>query len=236
MKRCFLRCPGALRGPRIVFLHGCSAGLLYEVKFFIVFDESFSLGARGAYRLLRDWGLPSGELSSDINSFGSRVRVTSKIIGVYDAFGSRTPTDSTTTANTAPTPTISSSHAAHIPNTSQDVDELQQQQHVHQQDDQAQIQLEIVADNVLNDMCDGNTFVNLFATPSMNSAESSSQFDHPLEQVIGEASRRILTRNQLRSDGDMCMYALTVSTIEPKNVKDAMTDPAWIESMQEELL
>nr|GFD37470.1 retrovirus-related Pol polyprotein from transposon TNT 1-94 [Tanacetum cinerariifolium] len=42
-------------------------------------------------------------------------------------------------------------------------------------------------------------------------------------------------RDQLRSNGDMCMYALTVSTIEPKNVKEAMTDPAWIESMQEEL-
>nr|GEV78195.1 reverse transcriptase domain-containing protein [Tanacetum cinerariifolium] len=37
-------------------------------------------------------------------------------------------------------------------------------------------------------------------------------------------------------DGDMCMYALTVSTMEPRNVKEAMTDPAWIESMQEELL
>ncbi|GJV09857.1 retrovirus-related pol polyprotein from transposon TNT 1-94 [Tanacetum coccineum] len=34
----------------------------------------------------------------------------------------------------------------------------------------------------------------------------------------------------------MCMYALTVSTLEPKNVNEAMTDPAWIESMQEELL
>nr|GEU89495.1 retrovirus-related Pol polyprotein from transposon TNT 1-94 [Tanacetum cinerariifolium] len=44
------------------------------------------------------------------------------------------------------------------------------------------------------------------------------------------------TRNQLRSDGDMCMYALTVSTMEPKNVKEALTDPAWTESMQEELL
>nr|GEU46177.1 hypothetical protein [Tanacetum cinerariifolium] len=38
------------------------------------------------------------------------------------------------------------------------------------------------------------------------------------------------------SYGDMCMFALTVSTMEPKNVKEAMTDPAWIESMQEELL
>nr|GEX20695.1 retrovirus-related Pol polyprotein from transposon TNT 1-94 [Tanacetum cinerariifolium] len=60
--------------------------------------------------------------------------------------------------------------------------------------------------------------------------------DHPLEQVIGEPSRPVLTRNQLRSDGDMCMYVLTVSTMEPKNVKEAMTNPAWIELMQEELL
>nr|GEW25645.1 retrovirus-related Pol polyprotein from transposon TNT 1-94 [Tanacetum cinerariifolium] len=42
--------------------------------------------------------------------------------------------------------------------------------------------------------------------------------------------------NQLRSNGDMCMYALTVSTMEPKNVKEAMTDPAWIDLMQDELL
>nr|GEZ55587.1 Gag-Pol polyprotein [Tanacetum cinerariifolium] len=48
--------------------------------------------------------------------------------------------------------------------------------------------------------------------------------------------RAVLTRNQIRSDGDMCMYALTVSTMEPKHVKVAMTDLAWVESMQEELL
>nr|GEZ79335.1 retrovirus-related Pol polyprotein from transposon TNT 1-94 [Tanacetum cinerariifolium] len=33
----------------------------------------------------------------------------------------------------------------------------------------------------------------------------------------------------------MCIYALTVSIMEPKSVKEALTDPAWIESMQEEL-
>nr|GEU88869.1 hypothetical protein [Tanacetum cinerariifolium] len=37
------------------------------------------------------------------------------------------------------------------------------------------------------------------------------------------------------TDGDMCMYALTMSTMKPKNVKEAMTDPAWIESIQEKL-
>nr|GEU80115.1 hypothetical protein [Tanacetum cinerariifolium] len=106
-------------------------------------------------------------------------------------------------------------------------------------------------------MFDENIFVNPFATPSTSDVESaSSQYvdpsnmytfyqpypheyqwtkDHPLKQVIGEPSRPVLTRNQLRSNGDMCMYALTVSTMESKNVKEAMTDPAWIESMQEEL-
>ncbi|GKA49834.1 retrovirus-related pol polyprotein from transposon TNT 1-94 [Tanacetum coccineum] len=33
----------------------------------------------------------------------------------------------------------------------------------------------------------------------------------------------------------MCMFALTVSTAEPKNIKEAMAESAWIEAMQEEL-
>ncbi|GJU96167.1 retrovirus-related pol polyprotein from transposon TNT 1-94 [Tanacetum coccineum] len=32
-----------------------------------------------------------------------------------------------------------------------------------------------------------------------------------------------------------CYFALTVSRTEPKNIKEAMADSAWIESMQEEL-
>ncbi|GJZ91153.1 retrovirus-related pol polyprotein from transposon TNT 1-94, partial [Tanacetum coccineum] len=32
----------------------------------------------------------------------------------------------------------------------------------------------------------------------------------------------------------MCMFALTVSTAEPKNIKKAMVDSTWIEAMQEE--
>ncbi|GKA48166.1 ribonuclease H-like domain-containing protein [Tanacetum coccineum] len=127
----------------------------------------------------------------------------------------------TTTSYIASTPTNSSSQAKNLPNTSQDVDKLKtQQQHV-------QHQPAAIADNVLMQCFDDNTFVNPFATPSTSAAESSSsQYvdpsnmhtfyqpypheyqwtkDHPLEQVIGEPSRSVLTRNQLRSDGDMCM-------------------------------
>nr|GEV62290.1 retrovirus-related Pol polyprotein from transposon TNT 1-94 [Tanacetum cinerariifolium] len=34
---------------------------------------------------------------------------------------------------------------------------------------------------------------------------------------------------------EMCMFALTVSTAESKNIKESMVDSAWIEAMQEEL-
>nr|GFA55641.1 uncharacterized mitochondrial protein AtMg00810-like [Tanacetum cinerariifolium] len=85
------------------------------------------------------------------------------------------------------------------------------------------------ADNVSNAVFEGDLFVNPFATASTESA------DHPLEQVIGEPSRPVLTRNQLKTDGDMCIYALTNSIMKPNSVKEALTDPAWIDSMQEEL-
>ncbi|GJR16792.1 putative ribonuclease H-like domain-containing protein [Tanacetum coccineum] len=112
------------------------------------------------------------------------------------------------------------------------------------------------ADNVSNAAFEGDLFVNPFATPSTESAESSTQNvdpsnmhtfyqlyphdyqwtkDHPLELVIGESSWPVLTRNQLKTDGDMCIYALTVGIMEPKTVKEDLTGPAWIESMQEEL-
>nr|GEZ90270.1 hypothetical protein [Tanacetum cinerariifolium] len=59
--------------------------------------------------------------------------------------------------------------------------------------------------------------------------------DHPVEQVHGNPSRPVQTRRQITTDLEMCMFALTVSTAKPKNIKEAMADSAWIETMQEEL-
>nr|GFA84169.1 retrovirus-related Pol polyprotein from transposon TNT 1-94 [Tanacetum cinerariifolium] len=59
--------------------------------------------------------------------------------------------------------------------------------------------------------------------------------NHPLEQVGGIPSRTVQTRRQLATDPEMCMYTLTASTAEPKNIKEAMADYVWIEAMQEEL-
>ncbi|GJU03024.1 hypothetical protein Tco_1113362 [Tanacetum coccineum] len=59
--------------------------------------------------------------------------------------------------------------------------------------------------------------------------------DHPLTQVHGYPSKPVQTRRQLATDPEICMFALTVSIVEPKNIKEAMADSAWIEAMQEEL-
>ncbi|GKF22525.1 retrovirus-related pol polyprotein from transposon TNT 1-94 [Tanacetum coccineum] len=45
----------------------------------------------------------------------------------------------------------------------------------------------------------------------------------------------VQTRRQLATDLEMCMFALTMSIVEPKNIKEAMADSAWIEAMQDEL-
>ncbi|GKB10674.1 retrovirus-related pol polyprotein from transposon TNT 1-94 [Tanacetum coccineum] len=99
-------------------------------------------------------------------------------------------------------------------------------------------------------------FTNPFCTPVQEHAESSSRNignsnvhtfnqpqdseyrwtkDHPLTQVRGNPSKPVQTRRQLATDPEMCMFALTVSIVEPKNIKEAMADSAWIEAMQEEL-
>nr|GEV80132.1 retrovirus-related Pol polyprotein from transposon TNT 1-94 [Tanacetum cinerariifolium] len=75
-------------------------------------------------------------------------------------------------------------------------------------------------------------FTNPFCTLAQEEAESTS---HNTEQVCGNPSRPVQTRRQLPTDPEICMYAITMSTAEPKNIKEAMTDSAWIEAMQEEL-
>ncbi|GJS75376.1 retrovirus-related pol polyprotein from transposon TNT 1-94 [Tanacetum coccineum] len=46
--------------------------------------------------------------------------------------------------------------------------------------------------------------------------------DHPLDQVIGDPSKPVMTCQRLHTDSEVCMYALTIDTIEPKNIKEAM--------------
>nr|GEW02184.1 hypothetical protein [Tanacetum cinerariifolium] len=79
----------------------------------------------------------------------------------------------------------------------------------------------------------GNSNVSTFNQPQV--FEYRWTKDHPLEQVRRNQSRPVQTRRQLTTDPEMCMYALTVSTAEPKNIKEAMANSTWIEAMQDEL-
>ncbi|GKC38651.1 retrovirus-related pol polyprotein from transposon TNT 1-94 [Tanacetum coccineum] len=77
---------------------------------------------------------------------------------------------------------------------------------------------------------DGNVFYNARQTPMFEEAESSSIFhdlsnmhvfyqkhrssdkctkNHPIEQVIGDPSKPVMTRNRFQNDAEVCMYALT---------------------------
>nr|GEV72800.1 copia protein [Tanacetum cinerariifolium] len=114
-------------------------------------------------------------------------------------------------------------------------------------------QAEITEENA---QVENDEFINIFCMPVQDRGETLSHHvdssnmhtfyqrypsehrwtkDHPLDQVIGNPSQSVRTRRQLESDGEMCMFALTVSRTKPKKIKEAMADSAWIESMQEEL-
>ncbi|GJU52894.1 gag-pol polyprotein [Tanacetum coccineum] len=103
---------------------------------------------------------------------------------------------------------------------------------------------------------DENVFYTAPPTPVFKEAESSLAYpdpsnmhefhqkhrlsdrwtkNHPIEQVTCDPSKPVMTRNQLQTDAEVCMYALTVRIIEPKNIKETMLDASWIESMQDEL-
>ncbi|GKB36884.1 hypothetical protein Tco_0881826 [Tanacetum coccineum] len=78
---------------------------------------------------------------------------------------------------------------------------------------------------------DGNDFYNPFHSPVLEEAESSLTFqdpsnmhefyqthrstdkwtkNHPIEQVIGDSSKPVMTRHRVHTNAEMYMYALTV--------------------------
>ncbi|GJY05815.1 putative ribonuclease H-like domain-containing protein, partial [Tanacetum coccineum] len=79
--------------------------------------------------------------------------------------------------------------------------------------------------------------------------------DHPKDQIIGNINSATQTRRMTKiskehamvsyikkqrrtnhKDYQKCLFAYFLSQIEPKKVTQALTDPSWIEAMQDELL
>ncbi|GJZ13593.1 retrovirus-related pol polyprotein from transposon TNT 1-94 [Tanacetum coccineum] len=57
--------------------------------------------------------------------------------------------------------------------------------------------------------------------------------DHPIENVIGDPSRSVSTRKQLKIDAMWCYFDAFLTFVEPTNFKQAMTEPSLIDIMQE---
>nr|GEU71910.1 retrovirus-related Pol polyprotein from transposon TNT 1-94 [Tanacetum cinerariifolium] len=59
--------------------------------------------------------------------------------------------------------------------------------------------------------------------------------DYPIENVIGDPSRFVSTRKQPETDAMWCYFDAFLTLIEPKNFKQAMTEPSSIDAMQEKI-
>nr|GEX91519.1 uncharacterized mitochondrial protein AtMg00810-like [Tanacetum cinerariifolium] len=71
---------------------------------------------------------------------------------------------------------------------------------------------------------DEDKFINIFSKPIQERGETSSQY-------VDSSNMHTFYQRY----GEKCMFALTVSRTEPKNIKEAMAESIWIEAMQEEL-
>ncbi|GJV09360.1 retrovirus-related pol polyprotein from transposon TNT 1-94 [Tanacetum coccineum] len=164
------------------------------------------------------------------------------IFGTSSVNKSSSPTDNPAQQDTQPSMNIHPTTEPITPTTTVTTEE-------NNTDNQAKIQVD-------NEHVDDNEFYNVFSTPVCEEAESSSRYvdpsnmhtfyqphqsehrwikDHLLSQVHGNPSKPVQTRRKLAADPEMCMFVLTMSIAEPKNIKDAITDSAWIEAMQDEL-
>nr|GEU73795.1 retrovirus-related Pol polyprotein from transposon TNT 1-94 [Tanacetum cinerariifolium] len=69
----------------------------------------------------------------------------------------------------------------------------------------------------------------------LNSELKEETKDHPLANVIGNPSCPVSTRKQLKTDAMWCYFDAFLTSVEPKNFKQAIFEPSWIDAMQEEI-
>ncbi|GJW19813.1 retrovirus-related pol polyprotein from transposon TNT 1-94 [Tanacetum coccineum] len=53
--------------------------------------------------------------------------------------------------------------------------------------------------------------------------------------MIGDPSRSASIRKQLETDAMWCYFEAFLTSVEPKNFKQAMMEPSWIDAIQEEI-
>ncbi|GJU70205.1 copia protein [Tanacetum coccineum] len=74
--------------------------------------------------------------------------------------------------------------------------------------------------------------IDIAATPSSITIDQ----DAPSSiNVIGDPSQPVSMRKQLETDAMWCYFDAFLTSIEPKNFKEAMLESSWIEAIQEEI-
>ncbi|GKB03776.1 putative ribonuclease H-like domain-containing protein [Tanacetum coccineum] len=107
------------------------------------------------------------------------------------------------------------------------------------------------------DLFGGETEVNLSnittTYPVPSTPNTRIHKDHSLDHVIGDVQSGVQTRRMTKTTNEQgfisavyegkthedlhtCLFACFLSQVEPKKVIQALTDPSWIEAMQDELL
>ncbi|GJU98146.1 integrase, catalytic region, zinc finger, CCHC-type containing protein [Tanacetum coccineum] len=59
--------------------------------------------------------------------------------------------------------------------------------------------------------------------------------NHPIENVIGDPSRLVFIRNQVKTDVMWCYFDAFLTLVELKNFKEALLESYWIDAIQEEI-
>ncbi|GJR00380.1 retrovirus-related pol polyprotein from transposon TNT 1-94 [Tanacetum coccineum] len=90
---------------------------------------------------------------------------------------------------------------------------------------------------VASDQSSSLDVIHIIVPPNHQVSEHNSKWtkDHPLENIIGHLDRSVSTPLQLHEQALFCYYDAFLTSVEPKNYKDALTQACWIEAMQEEL-
>ncbi|GJX71475.1 retrovirus-related pol polyprotein from transposon TNT 1-94 [Tanacetum coccineum] len=65
--------------------------------------------------------------------------------------------------------------------------------------------------------------------------EHLGRWTKALSNVIGDPSRLVSTRKQLKTNAMWCYFDAFLTSVKPKKFKQAMTEPSWIDAMQEEI-
>ncbi|GJU48561.1 retrovirus-related pol polyprotein from transposon TNT 1-94 [Tanacetum coccineum] len=95
----------------------------------------------------------------------------------------------------------------------------------------------ILIPEVASDQSSSSDVIHTIVPPDHQVSEHNSKWtkDHPLKNIIGNLDRPVSTRLQLHEQALFCYYDAFLTSVEPKNYKDALTQACWIEAMQEEL-